>query len=96
MLSTTLMVTPVDDLVDAVKHVVRQFNPVGGQVTIQVLHGGRADDGGGDRWVSDGKGHCHLHEREPASSASAPRASAALGDCLADGGNDFVCPGGQC
>jgi hypothetical protein len=34
MLSATLIVTPGDDLVDAVEHIARQDDPVGGEVAV--------------------------------------------------------------
>jgi hypothetical protein len=48
-----------DDLVDPVEDVDGQFDPVRGEVALEVFHGPRTDDGGGDGGVSNGKGHRH-------------------------------------
>ena len=53
------------DLVDTVEHVAGQVDPVGGKVGVQVLHGARADDRGGDRRVAGGERDRHLDERQP-------------------------------
>ena len=54
-----------NDLVDAVEHVAGQVDPVGGEVAVQVLHGARTDDRGGDRRVAGGERDRHLDERQP-------------------------------
>src|SRR5271154_3565853 len=53
-----------DNLVDAVEHVVWEFDPVRGEVALQVLDGARPDDGGGDCGMADSKCDGDLHERQ--------------------------------
>jgi len=50
-----------NDLVDAVQHVVRQVDPGGLEVGVQVFHGARADD----RGMAGDEGDCHLDEGHP-------------------------------
>ncbi len=65
MLSATLIVTAGNDLVDAVKQIAGQVDPVGSEVAVQVFHGARTDDRGGDRRVAGGERDGHLDEGDP-------------------------------